>query len=54
MRIGAAFVTVVMGLSLAVKIGLRWRSYSIASKENFGKKPSKVTVVRDGERFQIT
>jgi hypothetical protein len=48
MRTGAAFVAVAMGLSLAVKIGLRWWSYSIASRDNFGKKTSKVTVVRDG------
>lgn len=54
MRTGSAFIGIAMGLSLAVKIGLRWRSYSIASRDNFGKKPCKVTVVRDGERFQIT
>ena len=43
-----------MGLSFTIKIGLRWRSYSITSRDNFGKKLSKVTVMRDGERFQIT
>ena len=39
---GSIFILLAMVLSLGVKVGLRWRSYVIASKENFGKKPSKV------------
>jgi hypothetical protein len=41
-------------VSLGAKIGLRWRSFTIASKDNFGKKLNRVAVVRDGERYQIT
>ena len=50
---GAAVVGGVVGASLGVKVGLRWRAYSLARTDSLGKKPGKVSVVRDGERFHI-
>ena len=54
LRNASIFILFTMLLSLGVKIGLRWRSYIVASKDNFGKKPSKVSVMREGERCLIS
>lgn len=54
LKSSAVYILVLVIISLLIKIIMKWRSFSFLSKENQGKKLTKVYVYRDGERFHIT